>query len=127
MALHVAHCSEAVYGHGILGGDVDAKHGNSAVSARDCCHFQLEWTTVPAERGVFFVVCAAAGVVVGLVMNWFDSRYGNKLNAVTVKQLEVTEHLIKAGNEVEVVYDLEDEDDMYYSPLHPSEEGVFSW
>mmetsp|Transcript_30664 Transcript_30664/g.66266 ORF Transcript_30664/g.66266 Transcript_30664/m.66266 type:complete len:585 (+) Transcript_30664:268-2022(+) len=74
---------------------------------------------------VFFAACAASGVVVGLVMNCLDSRYGNKLNAVTAKQLEVTEHFIKAGNNEEVS-DLEDEDDMYYSPIHPSEEGEFT-
>lgn len=73
----------------------------------------------------FFAACAAVGLVVGLVMNCLDSRYGNKLNAVTTRQLEVTGHFIKAGNNEEVS-DLEDEDDMYYSPIHPSEEGVFS-
>jgi len=72
----------------------------------------------------FFMACAAAGVMVGLVMNRLDGRCGNKLNKVYIEEEEVEVAANNVGEEGDGDFAAV-EGDQYFSPLLQSE-GVIS-
>ena len=66
----------------------------------------------------FFMICALAGIIVGVYLNVFDRRYGNKLNRASSDEDEEDEILFgdtvrEDGNEDFAHVD----DDEYFSPL----------
>eukprot|EP00584_Thalassiosira_punctigera_P022751 CAMPEP_0172574812 /NCGR_PEP_ID=MMETSP1067-20121228/136891_1 /TAXON_ID=265564 ORGANISM="Thalassiosira punctigera, Strain Tpunct2005C2" /NCGR_SAMPLE_ID=MMETSP1067 /ASSEMBLY_ACC=CAM_ASM_000444 /LENGTH=682 /DNA_ID=CAMNT_0013367447 /DNA_START=617 /DNA_END=2668 /DNA_ORIENTATION=- len=69
----------------------------------------------------FFMVCAAAGVVVGVFMNRLDRRYGNKLNKASAEEEDVVVDSIReeGDDDFSAV-----EGDGYYSPLLHSEQHI---
>jgi len=73
----------------------------------------------------FFMACAAAGVVVGVVMNRLDGRYGNKLNKVYTEEEEVEVASNSIGEEGDGDF-ASVEGDHYFSPLLQSEDRVIS-